>query len=69
MAKIPFAKITGIMTAYGFDTKRVAAALGCHREKALDRMRYPGKLTLDDLLALNKAGLPAEEIREAITFR
>lgn len=69
MAVKPFARMTGVLTAYGFGTKEVATALGCQLEKARDRMRNPGNLKLSELLALNKAGIPAEEIREAITFK
>lgn len=69
MATKPFAKMTGVLTAYGFGSKEVATALGCQIEKARDRMRNPEKLKLEELLALNRAGIPAEELRSAITFK
>ena len=69
MSRKPFARLPGVLTAYGWNSRRLADVLKCSMPTARKYMRNPGKLKLEDLVAFNKAGIPADEIREAITFR
>ena len=68
MSKKPFSHLPGVITAYEFNTRRVAEALQCSLPTARYYMQNPGRMRLDDLKALNKAGIPAEELRSCITF-
>lgn len=40
--------------------------LGCSDKTATKKFNHPGQLTLDDLKALNRHGIPIKEIKVAI---
>ena len=47
----------------------LAKTLGCSRQTGSDRLRNPGKLTLDDLKKICQSGhIPKEELMASIKF-
>ena len=67
--KKPFARLTGLLAAYEIDGTRFAEILGSCPRTARSRLKSPENLTLAELAKIRPAGVPAEEIREAITFK
>ncbi len=63
-----FAKLTGVLTVYGIDSRRLSEIIGKNRDTARRRLREPSSFSLEELAAINAAGVPAADIREAITF-
>lgn len=64
----PFVRLTGVLAAYDIDGNRLAEILGCTPKTARSRIKSPEDLKLSDLAKIRNAGVPAEDIREAITF-
>ena len=67
--KKPFARLAGLLAAYEIDGTRLAEILGCEARTARSRLKSPENLKLSELAKIRQAGVPAEEIREAITFK
>lgn len=65
----PFQKMRKLLLGYEFNGERLAQVLGCSRPTGCDRMKDPGKLTLNDLERIHRKGhVPIEELREAIVL-
>ena len=59
--------ILGTMEMLGKDYAALGDIMGCSESTARNRMKSPGKLTVDELAALSRGlPIPIEKIREAI---
>jgi len=63
-----FAKLSGVLAVYGIDSRRLSEIIKKNRDTARRRLREPSTFSLEELAAINAAGVPAADIREAITF-
>lgn len=63
----PFAEMRRLLLGYEIGSTKLMGYLGVSQPTARDRLKNPGKLTLDDLWAISsKGGVPIEKIREAM---
>lgn len=64
-----FAKLGRLMKGYELSGRKIAEMLGCAPATGCKKLENPGLFTLADLQKINRAAhIPADEIREAITF-
>ena len=62
--------LQGTAAALGKSAEEVAEIWDCSLPTARKRMRDPGSITVDQLLAISRGlGIPLEEIRNAISER
>lgn len=62
----PYDKLLKLLHAYEIDGVTLAAIIGKSPGTGCRRLRCPGEISLDELRALNRAGVPIDEIRAAI---
>lgn len=61
--------IAGVMKGMGKETADVAAMLGVSQPTALNRLRNPKSMTIEELLKVSRGlNIPLEEVRAAITY-
>ena len=66
--KLPFIHLHRLLLSYGYNGETLSPVLECSPPTALKKMKNPEKLTLDDLLRINRAGsVPWNEIIESIS--
>lgn len=69
MKRKPFDLIPGLLQTYGIDTKRLGEIIGKRDpETVRGRLRNPETFQLRELRAINRAGVPADALRECIKF-
>ena len=63
----PYAKMTRLLTGYGFNGPSLAKVLKVSEPTARKRLNRPELLTLQDIDRISRFGhVPIEELREAI---
>lgn len=62
----PHDRLLFLLRGYELRGERLASVLGCSRATAFNRLRDPGSFTLDELRKINHAGVPIEELRQAL---
>ena len=65
--KEPHDAMGRLLRGYQLGSPQLARVLGCSAPTARSKLNNPGRLTLDDIMKINKSGhIPIEEIRDAI---
>ena len=65
----PFDLLPGTLAAYNIDAKRLGEIIGKKDPKTISgRLQHPETFRLSELRAINRAGVPAEAIRDCIKF-
>lgn len=65
----PFSRMRRLLLGYELDGPRMGEAIGASPKTGKSRLDHPGDLTLEELRRICRhCGIPADEIREAITF-
>lgn len=68
MKRAPFVLLPAVLKSYGITSERLGEIIGRNSDTAQRRLKNPENFTLKELAALNKAGIPADDIRECIKF-
>ena len=64
----PFIAMRRLLLGYGMNGPLMGRAMGTTDKTGKRRLDHPEELTLGELKKLSRAGIPAEEIRDAIKF-
>lgn len=62
----PYSNLLKLFRGYRLGGEELARVIGKSPTTGYERLRNPGKITIEELRKINRAGIPIDEIRAAL---